>query len=55
MLAGRHPEAGSFHFVEDKLSTLEKVSGYGRLTRMAVYKDVPNVAVACSSAAWCGA
>ncbi len=27
MLAERHPEAGSYHFVEDKLSTLEKVRG----------------------------
>lgn len=25
MLAEQHPEAGSYHFVEDKLSTLEKV------------------------------
>ena len=25
MLAERHPEAGSYHFVEDKMSTLEKV------------------------------
>ena len=28
MLAARHPEAAGFHFVEDKMSTLEKVRGW---------------------------
>ncbi|PRW56992.1 hypothetical protein C2E21_4196 [Chlorella sorokiniana] len=37
MLAERHPEAGSYHFVEDKLSTLEKVAQVPSLQQYQLY------------------